>query len=103
AASHGRFIYHKRSSATIIYTYACPTIPLIPSIPPCLPYAKVIKKNGKRGHMQERWTEIQEIWKSNQVLYVIAGFLAGILFFPAIEALSSDASQLFSGFVPEAV
>lgn len=41
--------------------------------------------------------------KSNQVLYVIAGFLAGILFFPAIEALSSDASQLFSGFVPEAV
>jgi hypothetical protein len=53
--------------------------------------------------MQNRWQEIQSIWQNNQVLYVIAGFLAGILFFPAIEALSADASELLSGFVPEAV
>jgi hypothetical protein len=53
--------------------------------------------------MEQRWQEIQNLWQNNQVLYVIAGFLAGILFFPAIEALSTDVSELLSGFVPEAV
>jgi hypothetical protein len=53
--------------------------------------------------MQNRWAEIRSIWQNNQVLYIIAGFLAGILFFPTIEALSTDASDLLSGFVPEAV
>ena len=53
--------------------------------------------------MQQRWADIQNIWQKNQVLYVIGGFLAGILFFPAIEALSTDTSELLSGFVPEAV
>lgn len=53
--------------------------------------------------MQERWDDIRAIWQSSPVLYGIAGFLAGILFFPALEALSTDASDLLSGFVPEAV
>ncbi len=53
--------------------------------------------------MEHRWQEIQSIWQSNQFLYVLAGFLVGILFFPAIETLSTDASDLLSGFVPEAV
>ena len=53
--------------------------------------------------MEKRWSEIQNIWRNNQVLYVTAGFLGGILFFPAIEAFSTDASDLLSSFVPEAV
>lgn len=53
--------------------------------------------------MHDRWSDIQAIWQSNPALYVIAGFLAGILFFPAINALSTNASDLLAGFVPEAV
>lgn len=53
--------------------------------------------------MDRRWSQIQNLWQSNQFLFVIAGFLLGILFFPAIEALSTDASDILAGFVPEAV
>lgn len=53
--------------------------------------------------MEKRWSEIQELWRNNQGLYVLAGILIGLLVFPAIEALSTDASELLSGFVPEAV
>lgn len=53
--------------------------------------------------MEQRWKDIQAIWRSNQFLYGVAGFLAGILVFPAIEALSQNASGFLSSFVPEAV
>lgn len=53
--------------------------------------------------METRWQEIQNIWKSNQALFVFAGFLAGMLFFPGLQALSSDAGELLAGFVPEAL
>ena len=50
-----------------------------------------------------RWDEIREIWQRNQWLYIFAGFLAGIVFFPFIQFVIEDLSTLIRDFVPEAV
>ena len=51
----------------------------------------------------DRWTEICAIWKSNQWLYAVVGFFAGLLCFPALQAIRTDLGELLQGFVPEAV
>lgn len=50
-----------------------------------------------------RWQEIQEIWQKYQWLYLVAGFLGGIVFFPFLQALVHDFPNLLRDFVPEAI
>lgn len=49
-----------------------------------------------------RWEEIVEIWRTYPPLYALAGFLVGVLMFPAIFVISTDAVHLLENLVPEA-
>jgi hypothetical protein len=50
-----------------------------------------------------RWDEIKEIWESYPALYLIAGFILGLVFFPAIQSINSDYVAFLSNLAPEAV
>lgn len=50
----------------------------------------------------DRWREIRDIWKNNQWLYMFTGFLLGIMFFPALQIMSSNFNELLQSLVPEA-
>ncbi len=52
--------------------------------------------------MEERWHKIQELWKSHKSLYGIAGFIIGILLFPALQYFFTDSAGLLKDLVPEA-
>lgn len=53
--------------------------------------------------MDERLAEIRTIWKQNQWLYVVAGFLLGVLFQPFLSSVSTDVNAFLQDIVPEAV
>lgn len=50
-----------------------------------------------------RWNEIQAIWRDNRWLFIVAGWLVGILTLPALQFLFDDLLTLLSGLVPEAI
>jgi hypothetical protein len=50
-----------------------------------------------------RWAEIKEIWRSYPALYLVAGFILGLVFFPGIQSISSDYAVFLSNLAPEAV
>ncbi|MCA9910920.1 MAG: hypothetical protein KC519_19830, partial [Anaerolineae bacterium] len=52
---------------------------------------------------EDRWQTIRNIWKQNQWLYVIAGFLLGMLFFPFMQLAITDLATLLGNLVPEAI
>jgi len=52
---------------------------------------------------EDRWQTIRSIWKQNQWLYVIAGFLLGLLFFPFVQLVIADLATLLGNLVPEAI
>ena len=43
---------------------------------------------------ESRWQEIISIWKNNQWLFVFAGWLLGLITFPAIE-LATENTDIF--------
>lgn len=47
--------------------------------------------------------EIRLIWTQNQWLYIILGFIGGLLFFPLLQSIVSNASDILGGLVPEAL
>lgn len=53
--------------------------------------------------MDERWHEIKTLWKQHQWLYILAGFLAGLLAEPFVKALADDALGFLQNLVPEAI
>lgn len=53
--------------------------------------------------MNERLTEIAHIWKQNQWLYSIGGFLIGLLAYPSMNLLVTDLLSLLNNLVPEAI
>lgn len=53
--------------------------------------------------MDERWAEIRAIWKQHQWLYVVAGFLLGMLFQPFLATISTDLNGFLQAIVPEAI
>lgn len=55
------------------------------------------------SNSSSRWQEILSIWQSNQWLFVIAGWLLGLITFPAIELINHDSNGLLMSLVPEAV
>ncbi|MEM9952314.1 MAG: pentapeptide repeat-containing protein [Chloroflexota bacterium] len=50
-----------------------------------------------------RWNEILDLWRQHQWLYAVAGFLAGILFFPLLQTISSGALSFVVDLIPEAI
>ena len=52
---------------------------------------------------ENRWQEIIEIWRSNQWLFVVIGYVIGLLTFPLLQEIITNLAGLLSGFVPEAV
>jgi uncharacterized protein YjbI with pentapeptide repeats len=50
-----------------------------------------------------RSDEIRLIWSDHQWLYIVIGFLGGLLCFPALQFVIEDLSSLIRDFVPEAV
>jgi len=58
-----------------------------------------------RSDTQElsRWEEITLIWKQYKTLYGIAGFIVGLIFFPALNLLFHNLNDLLTGLVPEFV
>src|SRR5262245_60157671 len=53
--------------------------------------------------MDERWQEIKTIWKQHQWLYIMGGFLAGLLVEPFLEVVSTDTYGFLQSLVPEAI
>ncbi len=53
--------------------------------------------------MDERWHEIKTIWTQHQWLYILAGFVAGLLAEPFVKALAADALGFLQSLVPEAI
>lgn len=53
--------------------------------------------------MDERWQEIKKLWKEHQSLYVLVGFLAGLLFEPFLQTVAVDIVGFLHSLVPEAV
>jgi hypothetical protein len=51
--------------------------------------------------MEERMKEIRQLWKQDKWLYVVAGFLVGIMFFPVVQSVASNLSGLLNNCVPE--
>lgn len=47
--------------------------------------------------------EIRLNWTQNQWLYLLAGFIGGVLFFPALQLIINNIADLLGGFVPEAM
>lgn len=50
-----------------------------------------------------RWEEITAIWKQYKILYAIAGFVVGLLCFPALNLIITNFEALLTGLVPEFV
>ncbi len=50
-----------------------------------------------------RWEEIKNLWRENDFLYAIGGFLLGLLAFPLVEWILTDSQSLLGDLVPEAV
>jgi len=55
------------------------------------------------GQGSSRWDEIKEIWKSCPALYLVAGFILGLIFFPAIQSINADYVAFLSNLAPEAI
>ncbi len=53
--------------------------------------------------MDERWHEIKTIWKQNQWLYILVGFIAGLLAAPLLQVWTTDAMGFLQSLVPEAI
>jgi uncharacterized protein YjbI with pentapeptide repeats len=53
--------------------------------------------------MDERWAEIRAIWKQNHWLYILVGFLLGVLLQPFLQYLQSDIDGFLQNLVPEAI
>ena len=51
---------------------------------------------------QTRWQEIHDIWRDNQWLLLITGWVIGLLTLPALKLITSDLSTLLTNLVPEA-
>ena len=51
--------------------------------------------------MNERLREITAIWTMNQWLYIVSGFIAGILLFPFLSLINSDVFGFVQDLVPE--
>jgi uncharacterized protein YjbI with pentapeptide repeats len=58
---------------------------------------------AEQAAVENRWRTIGDIWRENQWLYAVIGFMAGLLAFPALEQLVTNTAELLAGFVPEAV
>lgn len=52
---------------------------------------------------KDRWQEILTIWRANQWLYGLVGFLLGILALPLITRVITNPLDLLGDLVPEAV
>ena len=52
---------------------------------------------------ENRWETIKDIWANNQWLFVIIGYVIGLLTFPLLQETVTNLAGLLSGFVPEAV
>lgn len=51
-----------------------------------------------------RWVEIKALWRANPgILHLTAGFILGLIFFPAIQLISVDYVDFLSSLAPEAV
>lgn len=53
--------------------------------------------------MDERWHDIKTIWKQNQWLYILAGFIAGLLAAPLLQVLTTDAMGFLQALGPAAI
>jgi uncharacterized protein YjbI with pentapeptide repeats len=53
--------------------------------------------------LESRDETITKIWKDNRGLYGVAGFILGLLFFPAFQYFISDLSDFLNNLVPEAL
>lgn len=51
---------------------------------------------------EDRWQTIRDIWKQNQWLFGVVGFVFGILVGPLANLLETDLAGLLESFVPEA-
>jgi hypothetical protein len=47
--------------------------------------------------------QIKLIWTENQWLYIFVGFFIGVVFFPLLQALVSNADELLLNLAPEAI
>lgn len=61
------------------------------------------ERRGPENRPENRWETIGQLWKDNRWLYGLAGFLLGLVFFPALIRLDNNAAELLGDFVPEAV
>ena len=52
---------------------------------------------------ENRWQTIKDIWSNNQWLFVVIGYVIGLLTFPLLQEIVTNLAGLLSGFVPEAV
>jgi len=52
---------------------------------------------------QDRWNTIKALWKRDQWLYVLAGFLAGLLVSPLVQSIQTDGGEFARSLVPEAI
>jgi len=53
--------------------------------------------------VENRWQTIQSLWQEHHWLYVLSGFFGGVMFFPLLQFIVDDLSELLQGLVPEAV
>jgi len=54
-------------------------------------------------YQSTRWQEIVTIWQDNRWLFVVAGWLLGILTFPFVQQIAGDGLGLLNNLVPEAI
>ncbi len=59
--------------------------------------------NKKADGYKSRWDKIQRVWKNNQLLYGVVGFLLGLVFFPIIQALSNDLINFLDNLSAEVI
>ena len=52
---------------------------------------------------ENRWDTIRAIWQQHQWLYVVGGFLLGLITFPLLETVFSDFSDFITQFTPVAL
>lgn len=52
---------------------------------------------------EDRWQTIKAIWRDNQWLFAVVGFLVGLLAFPLIQTLDTDAGGFLQNLVPESI
>lgn len=51
----------------------------------------------------KRWQEITKVWQDNRWLFVVAGWLLGLITFPATQRMNIDLFALLHDLVPETV